>query len=122
MADEPARDCACVVAVLPHADRERLDAAQDEPAIERAGYGTERLLQEVQALRNRRIVGRREAADDVRMTSQILRRRVDDEVGAELQRALQVGRGERVVDGEDRACCMRGVGSGADVDDIEHRV
>ena len=42
-------------------------------------------------------------ADDVRVAAEVLRRRVDDDVGAELERALQVRRRERVVDDDERA-------------------
>ena len=43
------------------------------------------------------------AADDVGVAAAVLRRRVDDDVGAEVERTLQVGRGEGVVDDEQRA-------------------
>ena len=47
---------------------------------------------------------------------------MDDEVGAERERLLQVRRGEGVVDGEQRAGGVRGVGGAADVDDVQQRV
>ena len=47
---------------------------------------------------------------------------MDDDVGAELQRALEVRRGERVVDDEQRAGRVRGVGGAADVDQVQERV
>ena len=56
------------------------------------------------------------------MAAEILRRRVDDDVGAELERALEEGRGERVVDDEDRARCVRRVRSRADVDHVQHGI
>ncbi len=65
---------------------------------------------------------RREAADDVGMAAEVLRRRVDDDVGAELERTLQVRRRERVVDDEERAGRVCGLGGGGDVHDVEHRV
>ena len=43
------------------------------------------------------------AADDIGMAAEILRRAVNDEVGAELERLLQIGRGEGVIDRELRA-------------------
>src|SRR5439155_512011 len=42
--------------------------------------------------------------------------------GAALQRALEVRRGERVVDDEQRAGRVRGVGGAADVDQVQERV
>ena len=59
---------------------------------------------------------------DVRVAAEVLRRRVDDDVGAELERPLQIRRRERVVDDEDRAGRVRRVGGRADVDDVEQRV
>ena len=93
--------------------RERLDPAQDEAAVERAGHRAERLLEEEEPLRDRRRRRRDEAADDVGVAAEVLRRRVDDDVGAELERALEVRRRERVVDDEQRAGLVRGVGGRA---------
>ena len=115
-------DDARVLAVLAHAHGERLDTAEDEPAVERAGNGAERFLQEVKALRNRRIIRRREAAYDVGMAAEVLRRRVKDDVGPKLERSLQVWRGERVVDDNDCAGGVRRFGGGADVDHVQQRI
>ena len=41
------------------------------------GHGAERLLEEAQPLRDRRVVRRGEAADDVRVAAEVLRRRVE---------------------------------------------
>ena len=62
------------------------------------------------------------AADHVGVAAEVLRRRVDDEVGAERERLLQERRGEGVVDGEQRAGRVRRVGGAADVDDVQQRV
>ena len=96
--------------------------AQDEPRVERPGHGAERLLQEVEALGERVVVRGDEAADHVAVAAEVLRRRVHDRVGAELERLLEVRRGERVVDDEQRADGVRCGGGLADVDDVQHRV
>src|SRR5205823_13593279 len=88
---EEARDRVRVMAVLPHPDGQRLDTAQDEPAVEWTGDRAERLLQEREPLSDRRIVRGREAADDVGMAAEVLRRRVDDDVRSQLERALEKG-------------------------------
>ena len=88
----------------------------------RARHRAERLLEEEQALGDRRVVRRREAADDVGMAAEVLRRRVHDDVGAELERALEVRRGEGVVDDDDRAGRVRRVRDVPDVDDVQERV
>ena len=56
------------------------------------------------------------------MAAEVLRRRLDDEVGAELERPAQDGRGERVVDDEQRAVAVGELGQGGDVDDDDRRV
>ena len=63
-----------------------------------------------------------EAADDVRVAAEVLRRRVDDDVGAEVERRLEVRRRERVVDDEQRARRVRRRRDGRDVDDVQQRV
>ena len=121
----PSRNSAIAARVLrvrAHSYRERLQAAQHEPRVERPGHGAERLLQEVETLGERVVVRRHEAADDVAVTAEVLRRRVHDEVGAELERLLQVRRRERVVDDEQRTDRVRRVCGLADVDDVQKRV
>ncbi len=86
------------------------------------GHGAERLLEEVEPLGERVVVRRDEAADRVAVAAEVLRRRVDDGVGAEDERLLQVRRRERVVDDERRADRVRGGGGLADVDDVQQRV
>ena len=54
-----------------------------------------------------RVVRDGEAADHVGVAAEVLRRRVHDDVGAEVERALEVGRREGVVDHEERACRLR---------------
>ena len=112
-----------VLAVLAHPERERLQPAQDEPAVERAraprratsaGSGAAR--------RAPASFVRDDAADHVGVAAEVLRRRVDDEVGAERERLLEVRRGEGVVDDEQRAGGVGGVGGAADVDDVQQRV
>ena len=122
VAVEELRDAPRVLAMRAHPYRKRLQPAQHEPRVERAGHGAERLLQEVEALGERVVVRRDEAADDVAVAAEVLRRRVDDDVGAEVERLLQVRRRERVVDDEQRADGVRRVGGLADVDDVQQRV
>ena len=54
VAVEELGDAPRVLAVLAHAHGERLDPAQHEPRVERAGHGAERLLQEAAAARRAR--------------------------------------------------------------------
>ena len=73
-------------------------AAQREVAVQRAGHGADRVLQE--ASRSARASFVTSApADQVGVAAEVLRRRVHDDVGAELERALQVRASRR--------CCRR---------------
>ena len=119
---EEGDDGARVLAVLAHAHGEGLEPAEHEPRVERPGDRAERVLQEAEPLRDRLVVRRDHAGDDVGVAAEVLRRRVDHDVGAEVERVLQVRRGERVVDDDLRADRVRRLGDGGDVDDVEQRV
>ena len=80
-----------------HAQRQRLGAAQDEIRIPRTWHRPDRILVERDLLADFAVVGDRHSADDVAMSADILRRRVHDDVGAEMQRLLQIRRRKRVV-------------------------
>ena len=99
---EQRRDALRVVAVALHAHRERLQAAQREEAVERRRNPAERVLEEAQPLAHRAIARADEAADDVGVAADVLGRRVHDDVGAQLERLLQVRARERVVDDQQR--------------------
>ena len=73
-------------------------------------------------LAERGVAGDERTADHVGVPAEVLRRRVHDDVGAEGQRTLQVGRGEGVVDGEQRPGLVRHRRRALDVGDVEQRV
>ena len=63
-----------------------------------------------------------DAAHRRAVAAQVLGHRVDDDVGAVLERPAQVRRGERVVDDERNAGAVRDVGQRGDVADVELRI
>ncbi len=67
-------------------------------------------------------VGGHEAADDVGVSADVLRGRVDHDVGPEPERGLQIGAGEGVVDHQQRIVTMGDLGDRGDVDDGQQRV
>ena len=105
-----------------HPHGERLDPAQHEPGVERARARRRATSAGSRGARRSSVVRAAEAADDVGVAAEVLGRRVEDDVGAELERLLEVRRGEGVVDDEERADRVRRVGGGADVDDVQQRV
>ena len=67
------------------------------------GHRAGRVLQELDRLEDGRVARQHRALDQIGMPGQILRDAVDDEVGAELERLLEEGRRERVVDDDQGA-------------------
>ena len=97
-----ARDGGGVRGVALDPEMERPQAAQDEEAVERPGHAAHRVLEEPQPLGDRVVARDGDAEDRVRVAGEVLRRRVEDDVGAERERVLEGRRGERVVDDDER--------------------
>ncbi len=62
------------------------------------------------------------AAEHAPLAVDVFGGRIDDAIGAELQRMLQQRRGEHVVDDEGRASPMHDLGDAGDVDEFERRI
>src|SRR5262249_31805347 len=121
---EPGGDGAGVVLVALHAYVERLDAAEDEEAVHRRRHGADGVLQEGQSIPYAEIARRRRAPDDVRVAVQVFRRRVHHDVGAEVERPLEIRRQERVIDDHEHVGTSRldGLGHPRDITQFQHRV
>src|SRR5690606_32265855 len=115
-------DRASVALVPLHAQGEGLEAAQGEVRVVRAGDRADGVLQEGEALVDGRVAGDHGAADDVGVTADVLGGAVHDDVGAEVERALEGGREEGVVDREQHAASPAQRRDGGDVGELEHRV
>ena len=105
-----------------HPDAERLQPAQHQPRVERAGDGADRVLVERDLLGELEVAYDEGAADDVGVAAAVLRGRVHDDVGTERQRLLEVRRGEGVVDDQQGTGLVRDGGQRLDVADVEQRV
>ncbi len=79
-----------------------LDAAVHEVAVERAGDGAGRVLEEADALGELVVVDGHEAADHVAVAAEVLGGGVHDEVGAEREGLLERRGREGVVDHDER--------------------
>ena len=87
---EPGGDRPAARVVALHADRERLDPAQHQERIHRREDRADGVLEPSDPLR---VLGTRRhhaSADAVAVAVQVLRRRVHDDVGAQLDRLLEV--------------------------------
>src|SRR5437879_5596560 len=97
MVREPLGDAASVDVVLTHAEPPSLGAAQRQPAAERPRHAARRVLDEPDALGQVVAVHDQHPPHHVAVAVQVLGGRVQHDVGTELERALEAGRGEGVV-------------------------
>src|SRR5215207_2777930 len=102
-----------------YSHRERLEAAAKQKSGERVEHASG--VDQMEArLRYELAATCEHARCDVVVSVQVLRRRFADEVGAELERPAQRGRGERVVDDEEAVSLRRR--DGGEVGEREARV
>ena len=104
---ERRRDPAGVFGVPLHAQFERLQSAQGEPAIQWGGHGADRVLQELDRLEYGGVAREHGALDQVGMAGQVFGHAVHHQVGAQGERLLEHRRGEGVVDHHQGALRMR---------------
>ena len=92
MTEEPGGDGGSIGAMPLHAQGERLEAAQGQEAVEGARHRTDRVLEKGETLGKLAVLADRDdAPHHVRMAVQVLGRRMEDQVEAELERALRPG-------------------------------
>ncbi len=106
-----------------HAQRQRLQATQGQEAVERALHAPDGVLQEGHLFGQLGVVAHHHhAANHVRVPVEVLGGRVQDQVRAQFQRALQHRRGEGVVHHHDQAVALGDGTHRGDVHDLQHRV
>ena len=104
------------------ADLQRLQPLEQHPGVERAERRAGLAQEGVEVVGDELLVGEDDAAEAAALAVDVLGRRIDDDVGAELQRLLQERRGEDVVDDQPRAGLVGDLGDRGDVDDFERRI
>ena len=72
-----------------HPDVQGPQAAQDQEAVQRARHPAHRVLEEAEPLADRIVPRDGDADDRVRVAAEVLRRRMEHDVGAEGQRVLE---------------------------------
>lgn len=115
-------DGGCVLAGLAGTQVQGLEAAVGEPRVKGRGHGADGVLEEAQAGLEVVAVEGGDAHDDVAVAVDVLCDGVDDDVGAQLQRVLDVGGQEGVVDDDEDAVLVGDGGDGADVDEAQRGV
>ena len=119
---EEARQRSRVLGVPLHPDVQRLQAAQDEEAVERARHAAHRVLQELEPLEEDVIARHHRAAHHVGVAVQVLGGGVGHDVDPVLERALKEGAREGIVDHRPRAVRPGHLRGGGQVHDLEHGV
>ena len=109
-----------LMAVHPH--REGLRAAQDEETVHRPGDPARRVLDVGEPIGPLFVARHDGAADDIGVPAEVLRHRVQDEIGAERERLLQVRRREGVVDHDLDVASLAQIDDRRDVDNLEERI
>src|ERR1700757_949390 len=107
-------DAASAGVVLEHANSQSLHAAQHQPAFKWRKNAASALLDEGEVLLVFGLCADEHAAETVAVSIEELGRRVHDDVRAEFDRTLEIGRHEGVVDGQLDSALMADVGDGAD--------
>src|ERR1035437_674840 len=107
-----------VLIVPRHSNVEGANAAQEEPRVDRSKNGTDGEVGAPDFL-DQVITTRDDTSRNIRVTSQILRRAMPDEICSQGDRTLIDGRGHRVVNRDQRTVVMRNVGEALDVGQLK---
>lgn len=119
---EPPDDFRGILLRFFHADCERLDSAERQPRVERGKARARRLYEEAEFFLNVRAVRHDEARERVVVPREEFRPRVDDDIGAEGKRVLEIRRHERVVHDKEKPVLFRDARDSRDVGDVHHGV
>ena len=108
--------------MLRHPQRQRLEALQQHPGIERAERRAGMFEVIVQLLLDELLAPQHDAAEAAPLAVDMLGGRIDHDVGAERHRPLEQRCGEHIVDHHQRAGLLADLGHALDIDQLEHRV
>jgi hypothetical protein len=101
---------------------QRAQPAQGQPRLQRAGDRADQVAAALQHVVQLLVLHHQRAHDHVAVAGEDLGDRVKDDVGAELERLLQQGCGERVVDDDRRPGLVAGLDEPLHVGDLQRRV
>ena len=101
--------------VLTHAYGQRFQTAEDQPAVEWTGYGPGSVLVELDRLIHVGVTGDHRAADDVRVSADVLGGAVHHDVGSQAEWTLPIGCGEGVIHCQDGLLRPGDLGHGGDI-------
>ena len=122
MAGEMSGQPASAFGLLPDPERQRLQPLEQCPGVEGREAWPRVPEIVVQVLVDPLLVGQDHAAEAAALAVDMLGRRIDDHMRAELQRLLQKRRRENIVDDQPRADRVGQRGHCGDVDNLQRRV
>ncbi len=105
-----------------HPDRERLQSLEQHPGVERRDRGPGLAQQHMDVLLDEVLGGQDDAAETAALAVDMLGRRIDHAVGAELERPLPERGRKHVVDDQRGARRMRDLGDLRDVDHFQRGI
>ena len=106
---QPRRDGATVEVMLLHAQRQGFGAAQGKPRVKWSGDGTGRVENKLEPIGQIILKYHRQPADHIRVTVDVLRGGMPDDVGTQLERTLENRRGEGVINDQQGLVSLRNV-------------
>ena len=122
MSGKVARNRMGIFFVAGQAQRQRFDAALEQEAVERIEDAAQGLRVELELFVELVVIEDDEPGEKVGMTAVIFSGRIDDHVGAEVERTLIDAREERIVDGEQPAAGFGSFGHMSNIGDFEERI
>src|ERR1043165_2867287 len=109
------RELTRILALSLHPKRKCLQSTQNLVRFPNAEHAADQLHHAEQRGRIHLIARDDESAHRIGVTAQILRRTMDHEISAELQRLAKIRRGKSVIDDQSRAVLMRDLNARFDV-------
>ena len=119
---KPRSDTCRAGAVLTHAHRERLNAAQREVRIERSHDTANGILHKAQLLSKRFIADNQRAANRVAVAAEILGGGMHHHIDAQFERPLQQWSCKGVIANRDGSACLANLRNGCQVHEFQSRV
>jgi hypothetical protein len=119
---EEVGDSLCVLARALHAQVEGFDAPENQETILRTRDSATGILNEVESLRQFRILYNQTSVYYIRVAAYIFGGRVQHDIRAEIERVLQVRRGECIVNAHHDAVFFGDFTYCGDVHNIEHGI
>ena len=122
MAGKKMRDAPGILFVDLHSRNESFDPPKDKPAVKRRGALPQGVREELDPVGQRLLFRDNGPSDDVAMAVEVLRGGMNDQVGAELERALVDRRQKRIIHDRKGTVGSGNVAERPDIQDVEQGI